>query len=223
MINIVNATQLKLECMGCLDSILIDMSLHSTKRTPYFSPYFPWGNIPVPFSNGMRAQSVMSIWEGLKVFEFKGIDKYIFSCKNIKYLKRPEEKYGNLKGYNRGLSYDYIYNEAEAFQRIYIRSFRWALEHNAYIAINWLRSNLKQDIILIDNPDECIPNQLTPATLLKAYILGEAPFEDVIQEIVVHQTFCCGRKEFTTKKTEYRYASIPPADSITNGIFEFDF
>lgn len=205
---------------GC---IWIDMSNRSDNKTAYLSPYFPWGNIPVPFSTGQTAESIMAIWEGLKVFEGSNIDTNVFSYKNMDLIKHSRVGLGNLKGYRKGLNYDYIYDEDEAFKRIFIHSYRFILEYKAYEMVNWLRNNIRRNIILVDDLLEAIPQQLTPANLLKLYVLGETPFKDVIQtNIQYHYYFVKRYLSRTTKKLTFK--TLPPVDlPLKDGRFEFDF
>ena len=203
--------------------ICIDMSNRSDNKTAYLSPYFPWGNIPVPFSTGLVAESVMAIWEGLKVLEGSNIDKNVFSYKTMDCIKHSHVGLGNHKGYRKGLNYDYIYDEDEAFKRIFIPSYRFILEYKAYRMVNWLRSNIRRSIILVDDLLETIPKQLTPANLLKLYVLGELPFKDVIQTKIQYHYYC-GRRELTWTTKELTFKSLPPVNSTwKDGIIEFDF
>lgn len=48
------------------------------------SPFYPHGNIPVPFSENTFAYSVEGIWQGLKVFESADIDTSKFEVQNMK-------------------------------------------------------------------------------------------------------------------------------------------
>ena len=57
-----------------------------------FSPFFPHGSIPVPFSPGVTGQSVEGIWQGLKVFESEDIDLQKFEITNMKSIKRSSAK-----------------------------------------------------------------------------------------------------------------------------------
>lgn len=51
------------------DATIIDVT--SKGRLPYvkFSPFYPIGNIPVPFSPNSYSESMEGIWQGLKVFK----------------------------------------------------------------------------------------------------------------------------------------------------------
>ena len=204
------------------NAIYIDMGLYSKTGHSFLSPYYPWGNIPVPFSLGFKAESVMAIWEGLKVHTLRSIDKNIFSMKNLNGLNKLKTDFGEFIGYKRGISYDFIYNEEEAFQQIFIPSYRWTLEHGASKMIYWLRNNIHKNIVLIENPKEIIPNRLSPAKLLKAYVLGKSPYNDVFQK-VIHYHYYYGKRLITWETVEYKYKSIPPQDAPSHGgVIEFD-
>ena len=49
-------------------AVIIDVTSKASDEYVRFSPFFPHGGIPVPFSPGWTAQSVEGIWQGLKVF-----------------------------------------------------------------------------------------------------------------------------------------------------------
>ena len=48
---------------------ILDLTSKAAEPWVRFSPFYPHGDIPVPFSAGRTAQSVEGIWQGLKVFE----------------------------------------------------------------------------------------------------------------------------------------------------------
>ncbi len=56
-----------------------------------FSPFFPHGGIPIPFSQ-KKAESVEGVWQGLKVFEKEGIDEFFFYKTDMKNMKRGGKK-----------------------------------------------------------------------------------------------------------------------------------
>ena len=63
---------------------IIDVT--SKGKIPFikFSPFYPIGNIPVPLSESVFAESVEGIWQGLKVFENFGIDISKFEITTMK-------------------------------------------------------------------------------------------------------------------------------------------
>ena len=61
------------------DAMIIDVTSHAQDEFVKFSPFYPNGGIPVPFTEGLVAVSVEGIWQGLKVFEDVDIDTSLFS------------------------------------------------------------------------------------------------------------------------------------------------
>ena len=59
--------------------ILDITSTSSVRYAQILSPFFPHGNIPIPFSPGYFSNCVEGIWQGLKVFGSCGIDMESFS------------------------------------------------------------------------------------------------------------------------------------------------
>ena len=70
------------------DAIIVDVTSKGNMPMVKFSPFYPIGNIPVPFSENVYAESVEGIWQGLKVFENEDIDASKFSITSMKGLKR---------------------------------------------------------------------------------------------------------------------------------------
>ena len=59
-------------------AIIIDVTSQARDQFIGFSPFYPHGGIPVPFSPGWYAMSVESIWQGLKDYKKAGIDISVF-------------------------------------------------------------------------------------------------------------------------------------------------
>lgn len=51
------------------DAVIIDVTSRGCKPWVRFSPFYPHGGIPVPFSPEKFSMTVEGIWQGLKVFE----------------------------------------------------------------------------------------------------------------------------------------------------------
>lgn len=71
------------------DAILADVTSGAKDGLIKLSPFYPHGDIPVPFSEGYTAACVEAIWQGLKVFEGCDVDTSLFL--NL------QEVYENLK------------------------------------------------------------------------------------------------------------------------------
>ena len=50
-------------------AIIADVTSQAKDGLVRLSPFYPHGDIPVPFSEGYTATSAEGIWQGLKVFE----------------------------------------------------------------------------------------------------------------------------------------------------------
>lgn len=99
-----------------------------------FSPFFPHGGIPVPFSE-LFSQSVEGVWQGLKVFDLIGgdreeIDATCFANTTQKGLKRTLRRRGRVRcaGHyciESGALLGYL----EARREIYLPAYNFVLEH----------------------------------------------------------------------------------------------
>ena len=180
------------------------------------SPFYPWGGIPVSFSPGIVATCVEAVWQGLKVFESMGVDENTFSNDTMRGLKRSTKKYGKILGHQKGVHGETLLGYLDARKKIYIPTYKWMLEHKAYETILYFRqywiNNPDKNIILLDYQTNCdIENPRQPlshAFLLKAYIEGIYPYEDVIIEKTVHHYYC-GRKVIEWTTTEHVYKQLP--------------
>jgi hypothetical protein len=90
--------------------IILDLTSKSNEQWVKFSPFYPHGNISVPFSNNFFSETVEGIWQGLKVFENEGIDIKSFAIKNMKGIKRTTRKHGNIIGHQKGINSKEILN-----------------------------------------------------------------------------------------------------------------
>ena len=66
-----------------------------------FSPFWPHGNIPVPFSEGVVGTCVEGIWQALKVFESEDVDASKLHVTNMKGLKRTVRRLGGVLGHRK--------------------------------------------------------------------------------------------------------------------------
>ena len=70
------------------NAMIIDVTSKAQDEFVKFSPFYPHGGIPVPFTEGEHALSVEGIWQGLKVFEDTDVDETLFWKKDMKGMKR---------------------------------------------------------------------------------------------------------------------------------------
>lgn len=59
------------------NAMIIDVTSKAQNEFVKFSPFYPIGGIPVPFTDDI-AVSVEGIWQGLKVFETADVDPICF-------------------------------------------------------------------------------------------------------------------------------------------------
>lgn len=166
------------------DAVVADVTSQAKDGLVRLSPFYPHGDIPVPFSEGYTAACVEGVWQGLKVFEDEDIDISMFSNDTMKNIKRTVRKHGRVLGHRKGVHGTEILGYMEAKHQIYIPTYRWMLEHKAMDIIERLRkASETKTIVLLDYntccdvDDEAKP--LSHAYLVKAYAEGLYPFDDL--------------------------------------------
>lgn len=157
------------------NALIIDVTSKSSDKWIAFSPFYPHGNIPIPFSNGEISNSVEGIWQGLKVFQNMDIDVSKFRISSMKNLKRTTKKYGKILGHRKGIYGKEILNYYDARFQIYIPSYKWILENKlSDLVAELYRLSKKNDIVLLDyNINENIEDLSKPishAELIKMFI-----------------------------------------------------
>jgi len=167
------------------DAVVADVTSQAKDGLVRLSPFYPHGDIPVPFSEGYTAACVEGVWQGLKVFEDEDVDISMFSNDTMKNIKRTVRKHGCVLGHRKGVYGTEILGYMEAKHQIYIPTYRWMLEHKTMDIIERLRkASETKTIVLLDYntccdvDDEAKP--LSHAYLVKAYAEGLYPFDDLI-------------------------------------------
>lgn len=165
-------------------AIIADVTSQAKDGLVRLSPFYPHGDIPVPFSEGCTAACVEGIWQGLKVFEDEDIDLSMFNNNTMKGIKRTTRKHGRVLGHRKGINGTEILGYVEAKHLIYIPTYRWMLEHKVMDIIERLsKASETKTIVLLDyntccNVDDAT-KPLSHAYLVKAYAEGIYPFEDI--------------------------------------------
>lgn len=164
-------------------AIIIDVTSKSCNRFVQFSPFYPHGGIPIPFSKGYFAMSVEGIWQGLKVFEKSDVDFSCFSNASMRNLKRSSKKYGKVLGHRKGIAGTDLLGYAEARYEIYLPTYLWVLENKVQELISEVRLiSMDKDVVFLDyntNEDCCsFKKPLSHAGLIKKYIEGNYPSSD---------------------------------------------
>ncbi len=162
------------------DAMIIDVTSKANDEFVRFSPFFPIGDIPIPFTDGKKAVSVEGIWQGLKVFEDYDVDTQMFYNCDMKNLKRTKRKFGRCLGHRKGVNGDELLGYIEARKLIYLPSYKWVLENKLQKLVTAIRVISKnKPVVLLDyntNPDVNDPKRpLSHASLIKAYIEGNYP------------------------------------------------
>lgn len=166
------------------DAILADVTSQADTRLRELSPFYPHGGIPVPFSEGYTATCVEAIWQGLKVFEGCDVDVQMFQNDTMKNIKRTVRRFGKPLGHRKGVQGTELLGYIEARKLIYIPTYKWVLENKVAWIIDKLREASKtKTIVLLDydtNADvENAKKPLSHASLIKAYVEGIYPYDDV--------------------------------------------
>lgn len=169
------------------NAIIADVTSKATDGLVRLSPFYPHGDIPVPFSEGYTAACVEGVWQGLKVFEGEDIDISMFRNDTMKDIKRTVRKHGRVLGHRKGVYGKEILGYVEAKHQIYIPTYRWMLEHKAMDIIERLRkASETKTIVLLDYNTCCdVDDETKPlshAYLVKAYAEGIYPFDDIKTE-----------------------------------------
>jgi hypothetical protein len=157
------------------NGIIIDVTSKSSDEFIQFSPFFPHGNIPIPFSPGFFSQSVEGIWQGLKVFENFNIDTSKFEITDMKNIKRTTRKFGKILGHQKGINGDKLLDYIDARINIYIPSYEWVLRTRLTKLLNSIERSLRsKSIIFLDYETNFdlynISKPLSHASLIKNYL-----------------------------------------------------
>lgn len=165
---------------------ILDITSSSTKKyAQMLSPFFPHGNIPVPFTPGMTATCVEAIWQGLKVFQSADVDVEMFKNDTMKELKRTVRRFGPPLGHRKGVYGTELLSYFDARMLIYIPSYKWVLDNVP--AVHEIVSRIAEraktnDIVLLDYNTNIefrdITAPLSHAGLVKLYIEGNYPNEN---------------------------------------------
>ena len=187
------------------NAILADVTSGAKDGLVKLSPFYPHGDIPVPFSEGYTASCVEAIWQGLKVFEGCDVDTSLFTNYTMKGLKRTVRKYGKPLGHRKGVNGKELLSYIEARKQIYIPTYKWVLENKVAHIIERLREASKtKTIVLLDydtNADvENAKKPLSHASLIKAYVEGIYPYGDKLVEKPKEKTKKATKKKKTKNK-----------------------
>jgi hypothetical protein len=168
---------------------IVDVTSKATTALVKLSPFYPHGEIPIPFSENQKAKSVEGIWQALKVFESTDIDKEMFQNDTMKNIKRTVRKFGKPLGHRKGVNGTELLSYVDARIQIYLPSYLWVLENKVCEILERLKdASQKEDIVLLDYETNCdVLNPKKPlshAFLVKAFVENNYPKEvDLYKEL----------------------------------------
>ncbi len=130
---------------------IIDVTSKGDMPMVKFSPFYPVGDIPVPFSEGVFAESVEGVWQGLKVFAEYDVDTSKFAVTNMKGIKRTVRRFGKCQGHRQGVYGKQLLDYITARKLIYLPTYQWVLENKLAEELADLRKIAStQDLVLLD-------------------------------------------------------------------------
>ena len=163
------------------DADILDLTSKS-EYAKQLSPFYPHGNIPIPFSDGRTATCVEAVWQGLKVFEKEGVSDSTFKNDTMKNIKRTVRKLGKPLGHQKGLFSEELLDYFQARVQIYLPTYKWMLENVPSVIKLIERIKIRsqaRDIVFLDyntNSDyKDLSSPLSHAGLVKLYIEGNYP------------------------------------------------
>lgn len=162
-------------------ALVVDVTSRGPDPWVRFSPFYPHGGIPVPFSPGVESESVEGIWQALKVFRGTGIDVGKLRVTSMKGLKRTVRKHGEVVGHRAGVEGAELLPYEQARRRIYLPSYRWVLENRVADLVDRLRTEgAGRAVVLLDyttNGDLTdLSKPLSHAALLGRYLRQDWPW-----------------------------------------------
>lgn len=157
------------------DLTLVDVTSRGPQPWVRFSPFYPHGDIPVPFTPGRTAASVEGIWQALKVFESEDVDARRLDITSMRGIKRTVRKYGRCLGHREGLQGDTLLGYLEARQRIYVPTYTWLLDNVLQDEVDQLVALVERSpVTLLDYETNCnvenLSKPLSHAGLLMWYV-----------------------------------------------------
>ncbi len=160
--------------------VIIDVTSRGSEPWVRFSPFYPHGKIPVPFSPGCFSMTVEGIWQGLKVFESADVEPKKLTISNMKGIKRTQKTYGKVLGHRAGLTGKDLLSYLEARRAIYLPSYKWVLENRLQNLLDELKNlSANKTVILLDYETNCdlddLSRPLSHAGLVKRYLENDWP------------------------------------------------
>jgi hypothetical protein len=161
---------------------ILDVTSKGEEPWVRFSPFYPHGGIPIPYSPREFAASVEGLWQGLKVFEKEDVDPSKWMITDMSGIKRSGKSRGKVLGHRFGIRSRLVLNYVGARYHIYLPAYRWVLENRLVAELNELQMMGKQQaLVLLDyetNADvENLAKPLSHAALIKAFLEDTWPID----------------------------------------------
>ncbi|WP_220500067.1 DUF6939 family protein [Thermomonospora cellulosilytica] len=162
------------------DALVVDVTSRAEEPWVRFSPFYPHGGIPVPFTPGVTAASVEGVWQALKVFADADVDPAKLSITTMRGLKRTVRRHGPVRGHRAGLHGRTLLPYEQARRQIYLPTYRWTLEHRTADLVTRLTAlSRHRDVVLLDyttNGDVTdLSTPLSHAALIRHHIENTWP------------------------------------------------
>lgn len=129
------------------NALVLDSTISGAMKK--LDPDFPIGKVKVPGSRWMEGQSIMSIWEGLKVFSKKDVVDLSFLKDEKKLGKRRGCKsYGKLVGIKIG---DEVIDVERAVEEVFVKVYKETVMSRFGNTIECLKNESeKRTVVLLD-------------------------------------------------------------------------
>lgn len=163
------------------DAEVLDVTSKGPEPWVRFSPFYPHGGIPVPFTPDVPAESVEGVWQALKVFDRADVDPAKLKVRSMKGIKRTVRSNGPVRGHRKGLHGEDLLSYADARRLIYLPTYRWVLENRVADLVEEVRKRAEAPggVVLLDytaNADVLdLATPLSHAGLLRRWIEGDWP------------------------------------------------
>lgn len=164
------------------NAIILDVTSTSpVLSTRYLSPFYPHGNIPIPYSGELKASCVEAVWQGLKVFETEDVNYDTFKNTSMQNIKRTVRKLGKPLGHRKGVIGELLdYKQARLL--IYLPTYKWMLDNIPEVqhTLSRIKEKLDQnDFVFLDYNTNTnvldLTKPLSHAGLVKLYIEDKYP------------------------------------------------
>ena len=163
-------------------AVVVDVTSRGPQPWVRLSPFYPHGDIPVPFTHGVTSMSVEGVWQTLKVFMHADVDPAKLAVTAMRGIKRAATSYGPPLGHRRGLHGTVLLGYEHARREIYLPTYRHVLEGPAAAEVARLHELAERGpVVLLDYTLNGDPSDLrTPlshAALLRRHLLDDWPSE----------------------------------------------